>query len=153
MANRDGRKRSTKQVPVVLPPCTLKLLMIGNLHTGKSTLVRTYCSKDTDIHYDTPGIESHSIGLLDCMDRTIDVNGQEVTLEIWDTAGTETYDSITANYYRGADGVCLTYSVIDNRTFDLLPVWMGRIHENTKLNTPVMLLGQLIVIIYRIYRL
>ena len=142
MASREGRKRSTKQ-PVIMSPCTLKLLMIGNLHTGKSSLVRTYCCRDTPTQCATPGIDSHSIGLLDCMDRTLDLDGQEVTLEIWDTAGTETYDSITAAYYRGADGVCLTYSLIDNRTFDLLPVWMGRIQENTRLNTPVMLLGQL----------
>ncbi|KAI6656706.1 Ras-related protein Rab-13 isoform X1 [Oopsacas minuta] len=142
MAGREGRK-SSKNRPTTnpAPPCTLKLLMIGNIHTGKSSLVRNYCSKDSETDYNTSEIETHSIGLLDCMDKTLDINGQEVTLEIWDTAGTETYDSITANYYRGADGVCLTYSIIDNKSFDLLNVWMSRVHENTRLHTPVMLLG------------
>lgn len=144
MAGRDGRKgsRTTRPLPDPSPPCTLKLLMIGNLHTGKSSLVRNYCSSDTTTLHTTSDIETHSIGLLDCLDKTLEISGQEVTLEIWDTAGTETYDSITANYYRGADGVCLTYSIVDNKSFDLLNVWMGRVHENTRLHTPVMLLGE-----------
>ena len=142
MAGRDRRPSKTTR-PLSDPPGprTLKLLMIGNLHTGKSSLVRNYCSNHPDTLQTTSDIETHSIGLLDCLDKTLDIDGQEVTLEIWDTAGTETYDSITANYYRGADGVCLTYSIVDNKSFDLLNVWMGRVHENTRLHTPVMLLG------------
>ena len=142
MAERGRKTSRHRQVTTPNQPCKIKLLMIGNLHTGKTTLVKTYCSREGVPQVETPTTDSFAIGLLDCMDRVLEVGEQEVTVEIWDTAGTETYDSITASYYRGADGVCLTYSIADNRSFDLLNVWMGRIQENTRPHTPVLLLGQ-----------
>lgn len=43
--------------------------------------------------------------------KLLDVEGRKVKLEIWDTAGQETFLSITRSYYRGADGALLVYDV------------------------------------------
>ena len=39
--------------------------------------------------------------------RTIQIDGKAVKLQIWDTAGQESFRSITRSYYRGAAGWCL----------------------------------------------
>lgn len=48
------------------------------------------------------------------------LNGQSVKLHIWDTAGLETFRSITRSYYRGAAGAILVYDVTRFELFFLL---------------------------------
>lgn len=36
--------------------------------------------------------------------RTVQIDGKAVKLQIWDTAGQESFRSITRSYYRGAAG-------------------------------------------------
>jgi small GTP-binding protein len=50
-----------------------------------------------------PGIDFNS--------RMIRVGGSICKLEIWDTAGQERFSTITANYYRGAQGALLVYDI------------------------------------------
>ena len=38
--------------------------------------------------------------------RRVEVNGQALKLQIWDTAGQESFRSITRSYYRGAAARC-----------------------------------------------
>lgn len=41
-------------------------------------------------------------GLVDFVEREYDLEGRKVTLQVWDTAGQEQYDSITTSYFRSA---------------------------------------------------
>lgn len=46
-------------------------------------------------------------------------------VKIWDTAGSEKYMSISAVYYRKADGVIFVFDVTKPRSFtDIENVWM-----------------------------
>lgn len=42
---------------------------------------------------------------------------------LWDTAGQEEFDAITAAYYRGAHACVLAYSATDRDSFDAIPSW------------------------------
>ena len=43
--------------------------------------------------------------------RMITISGKQIKLQIWDTAGQESFRSITRSYYRGAAGALLVYDI------------------------------------------
>jgi small GTP-binding protein len=47
-------------------------------------------------------------------------------LEIWDTAGQERFSTITANYYRGAQGALRVYDVGQRDSFEQVQKWFDR---------------------------
>jgi GTPase SAR1 family protein len=50
---------------------------------------------------------------IDFNSRMIRVGRAICKLEIWDTAGQERFSTITANYYRGAQGALLVYDICE----------------------------------------
>eukprot|EP00630_Chrysocystis_fragilis_P006351 CAMPEP_0197395186 /NCGR_PEP_ID=MMETSP1165-20131217/6409_1 /TAXON_ID=284809 /ORGANISM="Chrysocystis fragilis, Strain CCMP3189" /LENGTH=177 /DNA_ID=CAMNT_0042920937 /DNA_START=213 /DNA_END=746 /DNA_ORIENTATION=+ len=74
-------------------------------------------------HDMTIGVEfdSRSISLGD---------GSLANLEIWDTAGQESYLSITRSYYRGTDCCLLVYDVSRRESFEHLPRWLNEAKQN-----------------------
>ena len=49
-------------------------------------------------------------------------------VKIWDTAGSEKYMSISAVYYRKADGVIFLFDVTKPRSFtDVETIWMNAV--------------------------
>ncbi|KAF8753481.1 Ras protein [Rhizoctonia solani] len=84
----------------------LKFVIIGDAAVGKSSLlVRLTDQKFLSKPDPTLGVEfgSKLISLAD--------ENKTVKLQCWDTAGTESFRSITRSYYRGAAGALLVYDV------------------------------------------
>jgi len=52
---------------------------------------------------------------------------QTATLQLWDTAGQERFRSISASYFRRADGVVLVYDVSNPDSFLNVREWMDTI--------------------------
>jgi hypothetical protein len=46
---------------------------------------------------------------------------------IWDTAGQEEFDALTASYYRGAGAAALVFSTVDRASFDAVEKWKKKI--------------------------
>lgn len=60
---------------------------------------------------------------------------------MWDTAGQETYQSITAPYFRSCHGVLLVFDLADHESFNKLNYWLDMIHDNTKERPIIFLIG------------
>ncbi len=71
----------------------------------------------------------------------IHIDGAPIKLQVWDTAGQESFRSITRSYYRGAAGALLVYDITRRETFDHLASWLedARAHANPAMT--VMLIG------------
>ena len=82
----------------------LKLIAIGDSTVGKSAVINRFCSENYNENY------LSTIG-IDFKIKTISVNGQRIRLQVWDTAGSERFLTITRSYYRNADGVLLCYDI------------------------------------------
>ena len=51
-------------------------------------------------------------------------------MQLWDTAGQERFQTITANYYKGAEGVILVYDASKSLTFTIVRNWLKQIDQN-----------------------
>ena len=81
------------------------------------------------MHSKTTGNTKPTIG-ADFSKKEIEVDGQVVTLQIWDTAGQEKFQSLGFAFYRGADCCALTYDLTDPSSFENLDKWKDGFIEN-----------------------
>lgn len=95
----------------------VKLIVIGPSSVGKSCLIYTFTEGEFLAQHDvTVGVEFAI--------RIVDIAGKKVKLQIWDTAGQESFRSVTSNYYRGSLGALLVYDVTKRDTFAYLEGWL-----------------------------
>lgn len=57
------------------------------------------------------------------------VDGEEVRLMLWDTAGQEEFDAITKAYYRGAQACVLAFSTTDRDSFEAAHSWKLKVKK------------------------
>merc|ERR1719171_2909688 len=94
-----------------------KYIIIGDTGVGKSCLLLQFTDKRFQpVHDLTIGVE------FGCRMATID--GKEIKLQIWDTAGQESFRSITRSYYRGAASALLVYDISRRATFRNCKTWL-----------------------------
>jgi len=94
-------------------------LLIVHVAVGKSALLMRFSENVFLQSYtSTIGIDFNS--------RMIRVDKAICKLEIWDTAGQERFSTITANYYRGAQGALLVYDVGLRSSFEHVQSWYDR---------------------------
>eukprot|EP00435_Cladocopium_sp_Y103_P047622 s1301_g14.t1 len=73
--------------------------------------------------------------------RLINIDNKQIKLQIWDTAGQESFRSITRSYYRGASGALLVYDISRRDTFNHLTRWLDEARQNANANMVIMLIG------------
>lgn len=73
--------------------------------------------------------------------RMITIDGKQIKLQIWDTAGQEAFRSITRSYYRGAAGALLVYDITRRETFNHLTTWLEDARQHSNSNMVIMLIG------------
>lgn len=111
-----------------------KYIIIGDTGVGKSCLLLQFTDKRFQpVHDLTIGVEFGS--------RMINVGNKAIKLQIWDTAGQESFRSITRSYYRGAAGALLVYDITRRETFSHLTRWLQEARQNSSKNMVIMLIG------------
>ena len=126
MPNKDG--------PTKKQDYLFKMIIIGNSGVGKSCLMQRVTTNEfSEDHEVTVGVEFGS--LLVKMEETV------LKLQIWDTAGQESFQSITKIFYRGAHGVLLTYSVASQASFSNLQHWLTEVRAQSESDAVIVLVG------------
>ena len=62
-------------------------------------------------------------------------------LSLWDTAGQETYKSITRSYFRGASGALLVFDITRRQTFSSVTSWLNDLRQIAEEGIVVVLVG------------
>jgi len=76
-------------------------------------------------------IHMHLQKLKDYTEKKLDIDGNEVSLQIWDTACQERYRTLVKNYYNGSKAAILVYDISKSSTFDeIKKYWYKEIKEN-----------------------
>ena len=73
--------------------------------------------------------------------RRITIDNKPIKLQIWDTAGQERFRTITAAYYRGADGIVMTYDVTVRDSFTHVREWLVEVDKYASPETCKLLIG------------
>ncbi|EHB07157.1 Ras-related protein Rab-2A [Heterocephalus glaber] len=73
--------------------------------------------------------------------QMITIDGKHIKLQIWDTAGQESFRSVTRSYYRGAAGALLVYDITRRDPFNLLTTWLEDARQHSNSNMVIMLIG------------
>lgn len=111
-----------------------KFIVIGSSGVGKTSLLkRLIDDKFSPENASTIGVEY--------LTTVIEVDGQPIKLQIWDTAGQEKFRSIAKSYFRHAVGVILVYDMTDRKSFDDLSYWLNDVHSLCDPNAAVTLIG------------
>lgn len=111
-----------------------KYIIIGDTGVGKSCLLLQFTDKRFKADHDL------TIG-VDFGARLVTIDHKQIKLQIWDTAGQDSFRSITRSYYRGASGALLVYDVSRRDTFNHLSRWLEEARQNASPNMAIMLIG------------
>lgn len=127
MCNFFSKKKNTGKTPKVLTKPTVrkavKLVLCGNAFVGKTSItMRFKDGKFSEIH------EPTLAGAY--QEKKIKAkNGQEVQLNIWDTAGDERFRSIMPLYYRDAEIALLVFDLTSAETFQGIDYWLTELES------------------------
>lgn len=111
-----------------------KYIIIGDTGAGKSCLLLQFTDRRFQpVHDLTIGVEFGA--------RMINIDSRQIKLQIWDTAGQESFRSITRSYYRGAAGALLVYDITRRETFNHLTRWLDEARSNANSTMVIMLIG------------
>ena len=113
---------------------SFKIIIIGDASVGKSALLTRFSDNVFLQSYTT------TIG-IDFNSKMIRVDKAICKLEIWDTAGQERFSTITANYYRGAQGALLVYDVGNRESFEKIQAWYDRAKQLGGENMETVMIG------------
>ncbi|XP_048373815.1 ras-related protein Rab-2B isoform X2 [Sphaerodactylus townsendi] len=111
-----------------------KYVIIGDTGVGKSCLLLQFTDdRFTTLHDLTIGVEFGA--------RMISIDNKNIKLQIWDTAGQESFRSITRSYYRGAAGALLVYDITRRETFNHVNSWLEDAQQHSGSHMVFMLIG------------
>ena len=98
------------------------IIVVGSIAVGKTCLIA---------HYQTGKFLSEipsTCGSSFVQKKAI-INGKKYTLNLWDTAGQEKYDSLTKIFTKNANVIILVYSIVDKKSFQSLNKWLNLVKE------------------------
>ena len=103
----------------------LKYIIIGDSAVGKSNILLRYIhDKFNEEFQSTIGVEFGA--------RNIKIEDKIYRIQIWDTAGQETFRSITRAYYKNSVCACVVYDITNKNSFQNIKSWM----EDCKKQSP-----------------
>lgn len=115
-----------------------KIILLGPSGTGKSCLLHRFVKNEWRV------LSSQTIG-VEFATKIIKVGTgarrKRIKLQLWDTAGTERFRSVSRSYYRGAAGAILVYDITSHPTFTNLQPFLNDARALASPNLTLILAG------------
>lgn len=112
----------------------LKVTVVGDTAVGKTSLLISYTTNAF------PG--DHVPTVFDNYTCNCYVDGEAITLGLWDTAGNSEYDELRPLSYPGTDAFIVCYSIIDPDSLESVSSkWLPEIKEHRDQECPIILVA------------
>ena len=95
-----------------------KIIFVGDACTGKTSIINRIIDNPFNDTYEV------SIG-IDFMSKNIRFRGQNIKIQIWDSAGQEKYRGLIPSYVRNSSIVFVVYDVSNRSSFENIPNWIS----------------------------
>lgn len=113
----------------------MRFIIVGSMSVGKSCLLLQFTN-----HRFAANV-GPTIG-VDFGSASLNIDGENVKLQIWDTAGQEDFQAITRAYYREAAAAILVYDKTNMQSYEKLQSWLSAVQCNsTNPNIVITLVG------------
>lgn len=112
-----------------------KLCVFGDRGVGKTSLTRRFVTKTfkEDLKM--------TIG-TDITKKSLEVDGKNVILQIWDFAGEEKYQILFPSFVKGANGGIFMYDITRESSFNNIENWLSFFKDKMGiLSVPIILVG------------
>ena len=94
----------------------LKIILLGEVSTGKTSLINIYIKEKFNNEVETTTSPSF-------FSKLITVEGKNILINMWDTAGQEQFRSMTKIFIKNADIVLFVYDITRKKTLNELTFW------------------------------
>ncbi|KAK5992571.1 GTP-binding protein ypt4 [Cladobotryum mycophilum] len=115
-----------------------KIILLGPSGSGKSCLLHRFVKNEWRV------LSSQTIG-VEFATKIIKVGSgsrrKRIKLQLWDTAGTERFRSVSRSYYRGAAGAILVYDITSHLSFRGLQPFLNDARALASPHLSMMLVG------------
>lgn len=116
-----------------------KVIVVGDIFTGKTSLIQRYTDGSFDKGYKA------TIGVDFCLKEIQWTKNTTVSVQLWDIAGQERFANLTRMYYKEARGAFVVFDVCRQKTFEAILKWKADIDAKVRLPNdspiPVILLA------------
>lgn len=114
---------------------TFKVIMLGNSGVGKTSILQRLWSDEAQL------TTSPTVGMDQFVHTVFLEDSRTVRLWLWDTSGSERYNTFTKGYMRNADAVIFVYNVSDDESYTAIErVWYPMV-RNTGENPLMVVVG------------
>jgi len=112
----------------------LKYIIIGDSAVGKSNILTQYVyEKFSEEFQSTLGVEFAAKNAV--------IDNKIYRIQIWDTAGAESFRSITRAYYKNSVCAFIVYDITKRETFENVQVWLDDIKNQCPQTVLLVLVG------------
>ena len=111
----------------------VKIVLVGDSGTGKTNILMNYINNSFYSNSkSTVGVDFYS--------KSLNIKGNLIKFDIWDSSGQERYKSITTVYYKDAKGFLIVYDITSKTSFDNIEKWIDEILKVVQ-NPIIILIG------------
>ena len=111
-----------------------KYIIIGDSAVGKSNILLRYIHERFNEEFQsTIGVEFGA--------KNIEINNKICRVQIWDTAGQESFRSITRAYYKNSVCACVVYDITNRNSFQNVQLWIDDCKKQTPKTVLLVLIG------------
>ena len=113
---------------------SLKFIIVGDQSVGKTNILHRYAKGIFSSEYHI------TIG-MDFLSQNIELNNNIFHLQLWDTAGSEKFRSVTRGYFSNSACAIVVYDITNEKSFESVKEWVEECKLYTNKTIHLVLVG------------